>query len=275
ILTTTTLGFLSIVVLRTDQELRKLFSAIARFDLLTTLQEFLDGLRRGLNVILGEQGFHYIWYLIAGYYSTLTTVVLLLRPAGLLEMPIRGDSWLIVLIFHMWVGSNVVGDAISFNVSRRIINNVCDDDNLDWLRLLKSGIKDLGVASACFAGVAIVSNVCHTIQVGDATSIRAVLVHALDWSVLFRPYSIRVGGEEVGTQSWALFIVTASTYGPTVIFATTLLIAFLVSPFFRLAALVSTRTRNQLAAGQITRGDLMMALGTIIALFSLIVVIYC
>lgn len=191
----------------------------------------------------------------------LPSMCLLFQPAGFENREntlVLKNSLLPVELLHVWIGSNILGDCVSFFVARKYLNRICNDSPLTVRKLMKSLLIILVVATLCCITVMIASNTCYARQIGAVPNWSAALwQYGFNTKVALAPFAIRSGGHECISLTGGMAIIACITYLPVAITVVlSVLMFFILFPLIWVASRLSGAFHHQLTSGQITKRDL-------------------
>ena len=255
-----TLFFIVHLLVAKKGEVQDLLRKLSRPILLVRLRRVLqaaDSYAAGYVGRVGARGF--VWRVLFLYYLAVPTLAVLYQPTNPTDptnqSPLVGYSWLLAIILHLWILSNVAADLLSVWISRRELRNVCANATMSGWGYARAASLVLGTAVACLLFVVFSATVCYSLQT------EAPYIFKFD--VLTRPYSIVHGGQHVFTTTRVVFWIAASTYIPSLVLAVSLVFAALVHPVLKAFSLVSKKLAENLVTGEITTTNLITAVATI------------
>ncbi len=141
------------------------------------------------------------------------------------------DSNFMILGMNFWVFSNIIGDYISYNVSRALLDKYLNKDNPGFFFAFKIVFIDLTIATILMMFVVFFTNVAHTVALFQNYSefIKEIQNSPFSLNGLKASFGIFVGNEPVIVFP-GFIIITFSTFFPTLFWLISLTISLAFMP---------------------------------------------
>ena len=156
-------------------------------------------------------------YLALAYWFIVPIISVAMIPveAG---WTVKNSMWSVVALF-LSIWPNVIGDWISLRVTKHCIEKyeiISEPTALDISRFI---IVDLAVAISALVLVILSTNTGYLVLIYQ--NIDDIVNHFVDivlsFDTIFRPFALRMGGEQVGEGSGMMFWVAITTFVPTIV----------------------------------------------------------
>lgn len=143
-------------------------------------------------------------------------------------------------IMNLWIITNLIGDYISYNVSRDLIDSYLKAHQKNTILILKTVIKDLCVAFALLTIVVISTNLYHFFytEPGLKFTMERLVKYIFDIQNHGADFSLVIKGKRYLSFP-GLAIVSFSTFFPTIFWAVALIFSLITVPIRTWSSVIS------------------------------------